>query len=272
MQEGPDGNDISMAENLRPVLKWAGGKRWIIPYLEPIWNEFRECRLVEPLCGGLAVSFGLRPSAALLNDVNPHLINFYKHVKRGLRPEIEMENDSDTFYRNRKRFNELILTGKWETSEAAQLFYYLNRTCYNGLCRFNSAGLFNVPFGRYGTIRYLRDFSAYANLLDKWDFSSRDFEEVEVVDGDFVYVDPPYDAEFTHYSSGGFTWGDQERVAEWASRLDVPVIISNQATGRIIDLYGSLGFSLKTVQVPRYINSYGKGRGAVQEVIGTMNI
>ena len=79
-------------EKLKPLLKWAGGKRWLVPYLRPIWEHHTDRRLVEPLCGGLAVTFGLQPGKALLNDINPHLINFYQHVKKGLNTEIPMEN------------------------------------------------------------------------------------------------------------------------------------------------------------------------------------
>src|SRR6266568_3439801 len=75
--------------SLRPPLKWAGGKRWLVPILRPMWQPFRDRRLVEPLCGGLAVSLGLRPEHALLNDVNPHTINFFQWLSRGLEVEIE---------------------------------------------------------------------------------------------------------------------------------------------------------------------------------------
>ena len=70
---------------LRPPLKWAGGKRWQVPHLQPVWELHWDRRLVEPFCGGLAVTLGLTPSRALLNDANPHLINFYAQLRRGLR-------------------------------------------------------------------------------------------------------------------------------------------------------------------------------------------
>lgn len=92
-----------------PPLKWAGGKRWLVPHLEPIWQEHSSRRLVEPFCGGLAVTLGLTPKKALLNDINPHLLNFYRHLKSGLTIDIEMANDSELFYRQRERFNDLII-------------------------------------------------------------------------------------------------------------------------------------------------------------------
>src|SRR5690242_16349016 len=128
------------AAPLPPPLKWAGGKRWQVPILEPLWRPHADRRLVEPFCGGLSVALGLRPERALLNDVDPHLINFYRWLKRGLRIDLAMENDRTLFYRHRQTFNQLLADGGNRTREAASLFYYLNRTGYNGLCRFNSQG------------------------------------------------------------------------------------------------------------------------------------
>jgi DNA adenine methylase len=111
-----------------PPLKWAGGKRWQLPYLKTFWEHESYRRLVEPFCGGLAVALGLTPARALLNDINPHLINFYRWLKRGLTMSLEMSNDEEQFYAHRERFNELLRLGKHATKEAASLFYYLQRT------------------------------------------------------------------------------------------------------------------------------------------------
>ena len=218
------------------------------------------------------MTFGLQPRRALLNDINPHLINFYQQVKMGLKVEITMENNKSLYYRHRERFNRLIREKRWDTTEAAQLFYYLNHTDYNGLCRFNDSGLFNVPFGKYRQINYVRDFSAYADALSDWKFTRGDFSKVRVESDDFVYVDPPYDVEFRQYSAGGFTWDDQVRLADWAADLGVPTVISNQATERILKLYRSRGFSLKPIDVPRFINCVGAKRGPVTEVVGTRGV
>src|SRR5579862_4036333 len=144
--------------HVMPPLKWAGGKRWQLTYLQPRWAAHAHRRLVEPFCGGLAVSIGLMPEGALLNDVNPHLINFYNWLKRGLVVAREMKNEAAHFYQARDQFNGLLAAGRHESAEAAGLFYYLNRTGFNGLCRFNGSGLFNVPFGRYARIKYRHDF------------------------------------------------------------------------------------------------------------------
>ena len=115
---------------IKPPLKWAGGKRWLVPHLRPLWEPHRGRRLVEPLCGGLAVTLGLLPEQALLNDINPHLINFYRWLQQGLVVEIALENDALLFYAHRSRFNHLVATGHTDSKEAAELFYYLNRTAF----------------------------------------------------------------------------------------------------------------------------------------------
>ncbi len=147
--------------HLKPPLKWAGGKRWLLPHLEPLWAPHRARRLVEPFCGGLAVVLGLRPHRALLGDANPHAVSFYHWLQRGLVADVPMENDEALYYAHRERFNALILGGQADSREAAEMFYYLNRTGYNGLCRFNRKGAFNVPFGRYARLHYVRDFTPY---------------------------------------------------------------------------------------------------------------
>jgi DNA adenine methylase len=175
-----------------------------------------------------------------------------------------MRNDSQTYYRARDRFNELIRNGQWDSEEAAQLLYYLNRTGYNGLFRFNRRGEYNVPFGRYKTINYLTDFSAYQSVMSGWEFRCGDFEDVELHPGDFVYADPPYDAEFRQYSANGFPWEDQVRLARWLRSHPGPVVLSNQATERIVDLYRKLGYTLVFLQAPRRISCTGDRTPAVE--------
>jgi DNA adenine methylase len=255
----------------RPPLKWAGGKRWQVPHIRPLWQPHATRRLVEPFCGGLAVAIGLSPRRALLNDANPHLINFYLWLKRGLDVSVPMVNQERLFYRHRRRFNSLLASGGADTPEAAELFYYLNRTGYNGLCRFNSRGEFNVPFGRYKTIGYAVAFDAYPDAFEHWTFTAGDVEDVPLEASDFVYADPPYDVEFTHYSKGGFTWDDQERTAVWLSRHRGPVVLVNQLTDRIEKLYRRLGFAVDYLDAPRRISCTGD-RTPAREIIGTRNL
>jgi DNA adenine methylase len=254
-----------------PPLKWAGGKRWQLPYLAPIWAAHSHRRLVEPFCGGLAVALGLSPKRALLNDANPHLINFYYWLQRGFIADIEMANDESLFNRQRARFNELLATGGASSAEAAALFYFLNRTGYNGLCRFNKQGEFNVPFGRYKSIKYRRDFTAYAPRIDRWEFTSVDFAALAIARDDFVYADPPYDVEFTAYAQGGFSWNDQRRVAEFFAKHRGPVVLVNQSTKRIEELYRSLGYIVQHLDAPRRISCTGDRRPA-REVVAVRNL
>lgn len=253
----------------KPPLKWAGGKRWLVSHLKPVWEANEQRRYVEPFCGGLAVVLGLQAKQALLNDINPHLINFYRHVREGLRIGLQMRNDEKLFYRYRERFNQLIREGKAQSEEGAQLFYYLNRTCFNGLCRFNRGGDFNVPFGTYQAINYAKDFSQYVEVFQQWEFSNKDIEALELEPGDFVYADPPYDVEFTTYSSGGFSWDDQVRTAKLLAGHSGPVVISNQATPRIVELYEKLGFELRYLDGPRRISCTGD-RTKAREVLATL--
>ena len=258
-------------EVLPPPLKWAGGKRWQLPHLRKYWERESYRRLVEPFCGGLAVALGLKPERALLNDVNPHLFNFYCWVQRGLRITIELKYEETIFYRHRSRFNELLHKEKSTTKEAASLFYYLNRTAYNGLCRFNRSGEFNVPFGRYSSINYKRDFGAYKWAFAEWEFSNTRFDLLKLRSDDFVYADPPYDVEFTQYSKGGFDWDDQVRTAELLAKHDGPVILSNQATPRIIKLYLDHGYKLIKLDAPRRISCTGD-RSHAKEVLALRNL
>jgi DNA adenine methylase len=261
-----------LVTDAKPPLKWAGGKRWLVPHLIPMWEDHAYRRLVEPFCGGLAVTLGMRPERALLNDINPHLINFYSWLRKGLRIETPMKNAERHYYLARARFNGLLADGLLRTQEAAALFYYLNRTGYNGLCRFNRQGGFNVPFGRYQQINYVRDFSRYVEPFSRWQFSSSEFEKLNLEPDDFVYADPPYDVEFTHYAKEGFDWRDQVRLAEWLAAHPGPVVLSNQATNRIVRLYRSLGFSLRFLNAPRLINCTGDRTRAREVVAGEKSL
>lgn len=265
------------AAALAPPLKWAGGKRWLVPRLAKLRRGHEERRLVEPFVGGLAVPLGLRPKRALLNDLNPHLIAFYRHLQRGLDPSrtgVAFENDRTAYDANRDRFNALIRAGKADSEEGAALFYYLNRTGFNGLCRFNASGAFNVPFGRHRLIPYRRtaaDFEEYVRRLERYEFFCGDFASLKIRPDDFIYADPPYDVEFTAYSAGGFGWSEQERLAHWLARHRGPVVASNQATSRIVKMYRGLGFDLIVLTAPRKISCNGD-RTKAKEILAFKNL
>lgn len=254
--------------DLETPLKWAGGKRWLIPYLETLYDKRR--RLVDPFGGGLSVPLGLKPERCLFSDVNPHLMNFWRWLQYGLEWDdsvgIEFKNDHIVYYDNRNKFNALCAQRQLWTREGALLFYYLNRTCFNGLCRFNNSGYFNVPFGKYKTVNYRTSFLNYRPSFEGWQLYIGDFESLPLEPDDFIYADPPYDVEFTQFAPRDFHWADQERLAVWLARHKGPVVASNQATPRVVALYESLGFKVYKLEAPRSISSSGD-RTPAEEII-----
>lgn len=256
--------------NLTPPLKWAGGKRWLAPLLTPDVSQYKSW--VTPFSGGLGLTLSFQPPTAVINDINSHLINFYSQIAaHGLAiPPDLCVLDEAVYYARRQEFNQLIQVDP-NTPRCAALFYYLNKTGFNGLCRFNQKGLFNVPFGKYKQVNYRSDFKDYQDLFRHWQFLCHDFEQVQVESDAFVYLDPPYDGGFTAYSRQTFTWDDQQRLASWAAKLTNPLVVSNKATDRILALYKDLGFVLYTTYGPRHINNTGD-RKPVQEMIATKNL
>jgi DNA adenine methylase len=128
-----------------------------------------------------------------------------------------------------------------------------------------------VPFGRYKQINYERDFSSYRLVVENWTFTAGDFEQIAIGPDDFIYADPPYDVEFTKYSKEDFAWNDQVRLAQWLSQTTAPVILSNQASDKIVRLYRDLGFKLKFLKAPRMINCTGD-RTPAMEVLALKNL
>ena len=258
---------------LKPPLKWAGGKRWLVPRLALLYEAYGLMgrRLVEPFCGGLAVALGINPKKALLNDINAHAIAFYKWLQVGFTIDSLLLNDRDFYGVKRREFNALTLGGKEQDKRASELFYYLNRTGFNGLCRFNQKGGFNVPFGKYKTINYQRDFTEYSEVLSGWEFLCGDFRCVPVAPGDFIYADPPYDVDFRQYSKEGFSWEDQVRLVGWLSLHKGPVVASNQATDRIVELYKGFGFKVEIIDAPRRISCDGN-RDKAKEILAMRNV
>lgn len=270
---------VADKHELSAPLKWAGGKRTLLPRLRELYAPYRDRCLVEPFVGGMNVVLGLRPEHALLADANVHLINFYHRLRDPQPFTLEMRNSEHLYYAYRKAFNEIITArseggvGGLATATAAELFYYLNRTCFNGLCRFNDSGEFNVPFGKYKTINYRRDFSECAPYLRRWLiwWQTFDITLAQANTGDFIYADPPYDGTFVDYSSGGFTWEQQVSLAKRLSWHKGPVVASNAATDRILELYKDLGFVVETIESKRSIAANGDRKNAL-EMLATKNL
>jgi len=263
-----------MMTKLTPFLKWAGGKTWLASKLAEMFEPYRESHTwVEPFCGGLGATLGVMPKKAILSDVNPHLINLYQHIADGMPNLNHWQNTKEEFENVKHRFNH-----RMGDSFNAQAFYYLNRTCFNGLCRFNQKGKFNVGYAKYKKPKLDHDFSLYQKTFEGWEFHDLDyFESLKLFKqyrewrrDHFIYADPPYDAGFTSYS-GAFDWTDQVKLALALASLDCPVVASNKATDRIIDLYKGLGFLIEYVEAPRRISCNGDRKPAT-EMLATKNI
>ena len=268
-----------------PPLKWTGGKRWFVPHLQALRSGHEHRRLVFPFCGGLGDVMGLWPQHALLNDVNQNLIAFYKLWQIGLDASDKtlFSDDPVTYLENRKRFNELnaLTSAKTEAElkETALLFYYLLRSCFNGLCRFNQKGEFNVGYGvRSKPVDYAYWLTDY-RIPYGWTFTQGDFSFLRVnnyscgnILADMIVCDPPYDGTFTGYSADGFGWDKQEALIQWLHHHEGPVVITNAPTPRIIELYQDNGYALSYLDAQRTGGGKGSVRGKATEVIATKNL
>jgi DNA adenine methylase len=265
---------------LTSILKYPGGKHWLLPVLKPIWDRLATptTRLVEPFVGGMSIALGLDPQTALLGDVNPHLIDLYRSVAAGgfSSQQISRLNDKAVYYAYRSVFNRLAAVADPATLDLrSQLLYYLNRQCFNGLMRSNLQGEFNTPFGRYKQVKWLTpaDFDLYAQKFAAWDFRCCDFAELELRPDDFLYLDPPYDSiddkGFTGYF-GKFGWEDRVRLARWAASHPGPAYLSDLATPRALKLYADLGFEIEIVSGLRRLAANGN-RDPVDEIFAYKN-
>ncbi|MDV3352913.1 DNA adenine methylase [Leptothoe sp. LEGE 181152] len=266
---------------LRPFLKWAGGKRQLIPELLKYAPDSYG-RYYEPFIGGGALLLTLRPERATISDRNQELINCYQVVKGSVDDLIQNlqqhRNEKAYFYEVRSWDRQTDFINKTATQRAARIIF-LNKTCYNGLFRVNSKGQFNAPFGRYKnpTIAdetVLRNVSAYLNLANVT-IQQADFA-VAVADAgpdDFVYFDPPYDpvsttASFTGYYRNGFDRTEQQRLKSVVDNLTMrgcKVLLSNAYTEFIQDLYRD--YRCVRVSATRAINSNATKRGKVDEIL-----
>ena len=270
----------------KPFVKWAGGKRQIIDELKKyIPDEFNT--YYEPFIGGGALLFELAPKKAVINDSNAELMNVYQVLCDDLKfkkmcrvlNNYEANHSEDFFYeirnkdKNKNTFNRLS-----DYTRAARTIY-LNKACFNGLYRVNSKNEFNVPFGKKSKVNTYdgNNLITVSNYLTMNDIKilNKDFEEVlkDAKKGDFVYFDPPYDSDnniFTSYTEEGFGKEEQRRLAKVFKELDqkgVYVMLSNHNTTLINELYKD--YHIHVIEAKRNINSNGKKRGKVEEVIIT---
>ncbi|MBI2380746.1 MAG: Dam family site-specific DNA-(adenine-N6)-methyltransferase [Gammaproteobacteria bacterium] len=264
----------------RPFLKWAGGKYRLV---ERIRSHLPAgSRLIEPFVGSGAVFLNLEFNDYLLADINPDLIGLYQLVQAEgedfiarLRPYFDpARNTPEHYYATRERFNACT-----DPEERSALFVYLNRHGYNGLCRYNSEGGFNVPFGRYKKIYFPeKELQHFHRHSQRARFLCADFGEVmkQARKGSVIYCDPPYaplsrTASFTAYASakhGQFGASEQERLAELAARAaskGVPVLLSNHDNEYTRRVYAEA--SLASFPVRRTISCDSSRRGHAAELL-----
>lgn len=262
----------------RAFLKWAGGKYSLIEDINAKLPEAK--KLIEPFVGAGSVFLNTNYSKYLLNDINPDLINLYNIVKHQSSNYLKDSakfftpayNDEQRYYQMRQKFND-----SEDIYERALYFLYLNRHGYNGLCRYNNSGKFNVPFGRYKAPYFPeKELLFFAEKSQLATFTCDSFEKVftRARKGSVIYCDPPYapiskTAMFNSYATGGFTLDNQIKLASLAHRAgytrNIPVLVSNHDTEFTRELYQ--GANMTKLQVSRFISQNGSSRLKVAELL-----
>ncbi|MFS1427076.1 DNA adenine methylase [Vibrio splendidus] len=255
---------------LLPFLKWAGGKRWLSDVIEQFYIKSGASVFVEPFVGAGACALHVNAENTIINDINPHLINLYKHIQAGLHLDLAKYGITGDYSANRVRFNEKIAAGEIEDEEFAILFYVLNKTSFNGMCRYNKKGFFNVPEGD-SKPKIKSDLLGYKDTLANWVMLSVDFQEIVVPPNAFLFSDSPYDDQFNTYWVDGFKTNDQERSIVWAGAQGVPVVLTNNPTDYVIGLLEENGFDFKIITKNHSIAADGTKRGRKDEVIAWKN-
>lgn len=276
----------------KPFLKWAGNKFRIIDKVmaEIVANKGERKHYVEPFAGSGAILINLGDifSTRVYSDYNQDLVHLFRHIQgnyKELSNEVEKlfdqsNNVEEQFYILRKEFNDLRKKTTSETSiRKSALFIYLNRHCFNGLCRYGPNG-FNVPFGRYKTTNppVAEILAVYQKIKSGVTIKSGDFQAIidECDEGTLIYCDPPYfplsaTSSFTQYSSGDdFGKESQERLAVAAKKAasrGAVVLISNHSVEACRDLYKSMADERISVNIEnqfdvnRFISAKSSGRG-----------
>lgn len=270
--------------SVAPFVKWAGGKRQLIPQIRERMPKKYE-NYYEPFVGGGAVIFDLMPANALINDINKALINTYRQIRDipekfiadVNRLDKEMPEDGRAYYYSlRELYNDKLMKSEYDL-ELASLFVFINKHCFNGLYRVNGKGLFNVPYNnsRRASIdeeaimeisKYLKD----VKIVDG------DFEEAceDAKRGDFIFLDSPYaplnPTSFESYTKEGFDVESHKRLSKLYDDLTdrgCYCMLTNHNTQLINDLYGNKGYKIEVVSVKRMINSDASNRVGKEVII-----
>jgi DNA adenine methylase len=235
---------------LKPFIKWAGGKRWLVGDANFQLPSFTG-RYIEPFLGGGAVFFHTNPSNAILADVNPRLVETYVTVRDDWErvfaelKRLQKRHSKEYYYIERSR-------ARLRPHTRAAQFLYLNRTCFNGLYRENLKGIFNVPIGTKSRIIFEdENFENISNALSIADISTSDFEDTiaKATDGDLIFADPPYTTAhnmngFVKYNQKIFSWADQIRLRDVilaAASRGAKIVLTNADHSSVRDLYEAHG-------------------------------
>jgi DNA adenine methylase len=265
----------------QPFLKWAGGKRQLLPVIKknlpPAYNVY-----FEPFVGAGAVLLDLQPATVFINDVNEELINCYNVIRDmpiDLVASLKRHKNTKEYFYKLRELDRTRDFHKLGPVERASRIIYLNKTCYNGLFRVNKSGQYNTPFGRYKNPNIVNAevIMAISHYLNNNDITILNGDFTKTVKtakrGDFVYFDPPYDpvsntSSFTGYSFQEFGRAEQIRLRdcfEDLTRRGCSVMLSNSSTDFIAELYSDY----KIIRVPanRSINSVASKRGKIDEFL-----
>lgn len=285
MERSRDRSFEKMAEerNVKPFVKWVGGKRQLLPELLPRLPDAIDCYW-EPFLGGGALFFAIQPERAQLSDLNIRLINAYQCIQH--HPDLiisylkRFKNEEDFYYSIRESFNEYSpVRSDVHPAEQAARFLYLNKTCFNGLYRENQSGKFNVPFGKRKSVNFVDEENLMAchKLLSSpgVKVGPGDFGYVSdyATGNDFVYLDPPYvplnvTSSFTQYTKDDFGPEEHNRLLNMCIELDnngVKWMQSNSTAPIVLEMYKN--FNIEFVEAKRNISASIDGRTPVQEVI-----
>lgn len=277
----------TQAKNIKPFLKWVGGKGQLLNQFEALYPE-QYNNYFEPFIGGGAVFFSLAPQRAHINDINQTLVQTYKNIKTDVENLIDalgklesefLVKDTDArkvmYYSLREKYNSLHT----EDFERSLYFIFFNKTAFNGVYRENSKGGFNVPMGNYKSPKILdaENLRLVSSALSKTNITSQSYFDAvaKAKAGDFVYFDPPYHplsetSSFTSYSKDSFSKEDQINLRDLFVELDnrgVFVMLSNSSAPFIQEIYSS--YNQTPVFASRMINSKGDKRGKISEVVVT---
>lgn len=272
----------------KPFVKWAGGKfrlaEQLIPFIPKNFDSSIN-KYIEPMVGSGGFFFKYAPNNAYLSDINNNLVITYNIIKNDVNSLIKMLKEhkelhsKDYFYNSRDKFNLLIKIDNADL-EVASLFIYLNRTCFNGLYRENSKGVFNVPIGSYKNplICDEKNLLLVNEVLQNVEICCHGFEDSlqKINTGDFVYLDPPYipldTSSFTKYSKNDFGEKHHEELSSFCDKIDEKgafFMLSNSDTKLTTDMYMKEGRFVEKFLVRRSIASKASNRKKAKEVIIT---